>query len=186
MRLPPPLRSPSTHPSPASSTRKCCPDLSIAPTEFWEGAGRIFADFAPRNADLLATRDSLQAKIDDWHRKSRGKPHDAAAYEHFLREIGYLVEEPADFVIGTRNLDPEIATMAGPQLVVPILNARFLLNAANARWGSLYDALYGTDAMGSLPPVGPYDTARGGEVVASARRFLDDAIPGWLEAVKGG
>jgi malate synthase len=161
------------------------PGLEIEASEFWRGVGALFRDFAPRNAALLAQRDTLQAQIDEWHRAQRGKPIDGSAYESFLREIGYLVEEPASFTIGTGNLDPEIATMAGPQLVVPILNARFLLNAANARWGSLYDALYGTDAMGNAPPGGPYDKSRGAEVVAAARRFLDQALPGWEEAVKG-
>ena len=162
------------------------PGLGIPADQFWDGVDRIFRDLAPRNAALLAKRDELQARIDDWHRARRGKPHDPAAYETFLREIGYLVDEPAPFTIGTDKLDPEIATLAGPQLVVPILNARFLLNAANARWGSLYDALYGTDAMGSAPPAGPYDKARGAEVVATARRFLDGILPGWEEAIGGG
>jgi malate synthase len=162
------------------------PGLEMDAAEFWLGVDAIFRDFAPRNAALLAKRDELQAQIDDWHRQHRGKPIDGEAYERFLREIGYLVEEPAPFTIGTSNLDPEIATMAGPQLVVPILNARFLLNAANARWGSLYDALYGTDALGSAPPGGPYDRAHGAKVVAAARGFLDTAIPGWEKAVGGG
>lgn len=162
------------------------PGVGIVADEFWAGVDGIFRDLAPRNAALLAKRDELQARINDWHRERRGKPHDPAAYEAFLRDIGYLVDEPAPFTIGTRDLDPEIAIMAGPQLVVPILNARFLLNAANARWGSLYDALYGTDAMGSAPPAGPYDKERGGKVVAAARRFLDEIVPGWDEAVRGG
>jgi malate synthase len=161
------------------------PGFGIEPADFWRGVDAIFRDLAPRNAALLAKRDELQARIDDWHRQNRGKPIDPAAYEAFLREIGYLVEEPEPFTIGTQGLDPEIATMAGPQLVVPILNARFLLNAANARWGSLYDALYGTDAMGSAPPGGSYDKARGAEVVAFARHFLDQTLPGWAEAVGG-
>ncbi|GAA3998391.1 malate synthase G [Sphingomonas humi] len=161
------------------------PGLNIEAAPFWNGVDAIFREFAPRNAALLKKRDELQARIDDWHRQHRGKPIDPAAYEQFLRSIGYLVEEPAAFAIGTRNLDPEIATMAGPQLVVPILNARFLLNAANARWGSLYDALYGTDAMGSTPPGGAYDKARGAKVVAFAKRFLDAALPGWEEAARG-
>lgn len=161
------------------------PGLGIGADEFWSGVDGIFSRFALRNAALLQKREALQAQIDGWHRQNRGKPHDAAAYATFLREIGYLVEEPAPFTIGTGDLDPEIASLAGPQLVVPILNARFLLNAANARWGSLYDALYGTDALGNLPPAGGYDTARGSEVVAAARRFLDQAIPKWEEAVEG-
>jgi malate synthase len=162
------------------------PGLAIDPAKFWPGVDAIFRDFAPRNAALLAKRLLLQEQIDNWHRQQAGKPINGEAYERFLREIGYLVEEPEPFTIGTRNLDPEIATMAGPQLVVPILNARFLLNAANARWGSLYDALYGTDALGSSPPTGPYDKERGAEVVATARRFLDEAIPDWQQAFDGG
>lgn len=162
------------------------PGLEMDRAVIWDGVDRIFRDFAPRNAALLARRDTLQAQIDDWHRQRRGKPINGEEYERFLRQLGYLVDEPAPFTIGTRNLDPEIATLAGPQLVVPILNARFLTNAANARWGSLYDALYGTDALGSAPPSGPYDKTRGAEVVAAARRFLDQAIPGWADAIAGG
>ena len=145
---------------------------------FWQGFAALLAEFAPRNAALLAKREDLQAQIDAWHVVRAGKPHDAAAYKAFLTEIGYLVPEPADFQIGTQNVDPEIATMAGPQLVVPILNARFLLNAANARWGSLYDALYGTDAL-DAPPARPggYDEARGAAVIARGRQFLDSAFP---------
>ena len=145
---------------------------------FWQGFAALLAEFAPRNAALLAKREDLQAQIDAWHVARAGKPHDAAAYKAFLTEIGYLVPEPADFQIGTRNVDPEIATMAGPQLVVPILNARFLLNAANARWGSLYDALYGTDAL-DAPPARPggYDEARGAAVIVRGRQFLDSAFP---------
>ena len=120
---------------------------------FWQGFASLLGNFAPRNRRLLQTREELQAKIDDWHSERAGQAHDAEAYRAFLEEIGYLVPEPAPFTIGTENVDPEIATMAGPQLVVPILNARFLLNAANARWGSLYDALYGTDALDAPPPV---------------------------------
>ncbi len=145
---------------------------------FWQDFAALLADFAPRNRALLAKRESLQAQIDAWHIERAGKPHDAAAYKAFLTEIGYLVPEPADFQIGTQNVDPEIATMAGPQLVVPILNARFLLNAANARWGSLYDAFYGTDAL-DAPPARPggYDEARGAAVIARGRQFLDATFP---------
>jgi malate synthase len=147
------------------------PPLGIAADGWWQGVGNIVRRFTPDNRALLARRDELQAQIDA--RYDAGLPVDEA----FLREIGYLVPEPAPFTIGTANVDPEIATMAGPQLVVPSLNARFVLNAANARWGSLYDALYGTDALGSLPPGGPYDKARGAQVVARAKAFLDEAVP---------
>ena len=147
-------------------------------TAFWQGFAALIADFAPRNRALLAKRESLQAQIDAWHTERAGKPHDAAAYKAFLTEIGYLVPEPGDFQIGTQNVDPEIATMAGPQLVVPILNARFLLNAANARWGSLYDAFYGTDALDAAPArPGGYDEVRGAAVIARGRQFLDEAFP---------
>ena len=145
---------------------------------FWSGFAKLLADFVPRNRALLAKREDLQAKIDAWHTERRGNEHDAAEYRAFLKEIGYLVPEPGDFQIGTQNVDPEIATMAGPQLVVPILNARFLLNAANARWGSLYDALYGTDALDAAPArPGGYDKERGNAVIARGREFLDEALP---------
>jgi len=145
---------------------------------FWEGFAVLLGRFAPRNAELLGERESLQTQIDDWHCERRGKPHDADAYRAFLEDIGYLVPEPGDFTIGTQNVDAEIALMAGPQLVVPILNARFLLNAANARWGSLYDAFYGTDTL-DAPPARPggYDEQRGAAVIAAGRKFLDETIP---------
>jgi len=151
--------------------------LGIEPDAFWTGVAAIFDRFTPENRRLLAVRDDLQARIDGWYRGRRGAAHDSAAAEAFLREIGYLVEAPAPFGVGTRNVDAEVATLAGPQLVVPSLNARFVLNAANARWGSLYDALYGTDALGDLPPPGPFDAARGARVVARAKAFLDEAVP---------
>lgn len=147
------------------------PGTGVDPAAFWQGMADIFATFAPENRALLARREELQAAIDA--RYQAGEPVDEA----FLRDIGYLVQEPAPFAVDPRNVDPEVATTAGPQLVVPILNARFLLNAANARWGSLYDALYGTDAMGDLPPPGGYDQARGARVVAWAKDFLDRAVP---------
>ena len=145
---------------------------------FWTGFAKLLAEFAPRNRARLAKREDMQAQIDAWHKERRGKPHDAAKYRAFLTEIGYLVPEPGDFTIGTQNVDAEIATMAGPQLVVPILNARFLLNAANARWGSLYDAFYGTDAL-DAPPARPggYDEDRGAAVIKRGREFLDQALP---------
>jgi len=153
------------------------PGLGIDADVFWPGVAGVFARFTPENRALLAKRDDLQARIDAWHAARKGQPHDPEATEAFLREIGYLVEEPAPFQITTQNVDDELARLAGPQLVVPILNARFLLNAANARWGSLYDALYGTDALGDLPPAGGYDTERGARVVARAKAFLDEAVP---------
>ncbi len=145
---------------------------------FWEGFAELLGAFAPRNRALLDKREELQAKIDAWHTEHAGRSHDAKAYRSFLEEIGYLVPEPAKFTIGTENVDAEIATMAGPQLVVPILNARFLLNAANARWGSLYDALYGTDAL-DAPPARPggYDQDRGAAVIARGRELLDEILP---------
>jgi malate synthase len=144
----------------------------------WSGLADLMTRFVPQNRALLAKRDDLQAKIDAWHTERRGKPHDAEAYKAFLTEIGYLVPEPAPFAITTQNVDAEIATMAGPQLVVPSLNDRFVLNAANARWGSLYDAFYGTDAL-DAPPARPgsYDQERGAAVIRAAKAFLDETIP---------
>ncbi len=154
---------------------------------FWSGFAALLADFAPRNRALLEKREALQGQIDVWHMERGGKALDQAEYQAYLRSIGYLVEEPGDFTIGTQNVDPEIATMAGPQLVVPVLNARFLLNAANARWGSLYDAFYGTDALDAAPAqAGGYDKARGDAVVARVRAFLDDTLPGWELTLTGG
>jgi malate synthase len=159
----------------------------IAADVLWEGLAKLLADFAPRNKALLAKRDELQAQIDAWHLANKGQPHDAAAYEMFLRDIGYLAPEPAPFTITTSHVDAEIATMAGPQLVVPSLNDRFVLNAANARWGSLYDAFYGTDTL-DAPAARPggYDKDRGAAVVARVRQFLNETLPGWESAVGGG
>ncbi|WP_295079313.1 malate synthase G [Tabrizicola sp.] len=153
------------------------PGSGIKAETFWSGFAGLLADFAPQNRALLAKRDALQAKIDAWHVARRGQPHDHAAYKAFLAEIGYLLPEGPTFSIETTNVDPEVAKIPGPQLVVPVTNARYALNAANARWGSLYDCLYGTDAMGSLPPSGGYERGRGARVVARSRVFLDEAFP---------
>ena len=153
------------------------PGTGIASTAFWNGFGRITAEFTPRNRALLAKRDALQTQIDTWHQNRAGQAHDPATYKTFLGEIGYLVPEGPDFSIDTANVDPEFSTIAGPQLVVPVMNARYALNAANARWCSLYNALYGTDAMGSAPKMGGYDPERGAEVVGWAKEFLDDVVP---------
>ena len=156
---------------------RALPGTGIATDAFWAGTAAILARFAPENVALLRKRDTLQAQIDSWHEQRRGQPHDAAAYQQFLRDIGYLVAEPAPFIVGSTHVDDEVARLAGPQLVVPILNARFLLNAANARWGSLYDALYGTDAIPGAAAGKGYDPQRGAQVIAWAKAFLDDAIP---------
>ena len=153
------------------------PGTGVEPGAFWSAFADIVADLAPRNRQLLEVRRELQDAIDAWHRDRADQPHDAPRYEAFLREIGYLVEEGDDFTVSTEGTDPEIDTVAGPQLVVPVTNARYALNAANARWGSLYDALYGTDALGDLPPSGPYDSQRGERVIAWARAFLDGSFP---------
>ncbi len=152
----------------------------IQPDDFWESFEGIVRDLSPVNVALLARRDELQAKIDEWHRNQAGKAHDAAAYKQFLTDIGYLLPEGEDFSITTENVDDEIALQAGPQLVVPVKNARFALNAANARWGSLYDALYGTDVIPELDGAEKgrgYNPARGAKVIDFARQHLDDTAP---------
>jgi malate synthase len=159
---------------------RALPGTGVDPVALWSGLAGLMERFVPVNRALLSKRDAIQAKLDAWHTANPGPIVDMDRYQAFLREIGYLVPGPAPFAVGTQNVDPEIATMAGPQLVVPSLNDRFVLNAANARWGSLYDALYGTDVL-DAPPARPggYDEARGAAVVAYARDFLDQAIPGW-------
>jgi len=156
------------------------PGTGISPEKFWAALEDVLVRFAPRNAELLAIRDDMQAKIDAWHVARRGQAHDAAAYKSFLKEIGYLMEEGPDFTITTANVDPEIATVAGAQLVVPVTNARYALNAANARWGSLYDALYGTDVIAEdkgAEKGKAYNPVRGQRVMAYASKFLDQAVP---------
>jgi malate synthase len=156
---------------------RALPGTGIGADTFWTGTAGIFARFAPENAKLLAQRDQIQAKIDAWHEARIGSPIARDEYHAFLREIGYLTEEPPPFLVATKNVDDEVARLAGPQLVVPVLNARFVLNAANARWGSLYDALYGTDAIPGSPAEGHYDPQRGALVIRWAKSFLDRVAP---------
>ncbi len=153
------------------------PGTDLDAADFWRGFSALLRDLTPENRRLLRKRETLQAAIDARNAGLNGRVPDPAEEESFLREIGYLVDPPAPFTIGTEKVDPEIASIAGPQLVVPVNNARYALNAANARWGSLYDALYGTDALGDLPNGGGYDPERGARVVAWAKAFLDEAVP---------
>ena len=161
-------------------TNEALPGTGVDPESFWAGVDKVVADLTPRNDELLARRDALQAQIDKWHRQRVVGGFGIEDYKRFLTEIGYLQPEPPDFTISTSGVDPEITSTAGPQLVVPILNARFALNAANARWGSLYDALYGTDVIseeGGAEKGSGYNKVRGDKVIAYARRFLDDVVP---------
>ena len=151
------------------------PGTGLAVDAFWSGFSAIVHDLAPKNRAQLVKRDALQVQIDQWHSVNLGAG--ILAQKAFLERIGYLLPEAPEFQIETQNVDPEIASIAGPQLVVPVTNARYALNAANARWGSLYDCLYGTDAMGSPPPPGGYERGRGARVVARVRVFLDEAFP---------
>jgi len=153
------------------------PGTGLDPAVFWFGFSSLLRDLTPENKRLLRRRDDLQARIDERNAGLNGRPPTPAEEEEFLRDIGYLVDPPAPFAIGTQNVDPEIGRIAGPQLVVPVSNARYALNAANARWGSLYDALYGTDALGDRPAAGGYDAERGARVVEWGRSFLDEVVP---------
>ncbi len=156
------------------------PGSGVDEAAFWAGVEAILTDFVPRNRELLARRDELQQQLDEWHEKNPGPVSDQAAYVQLLRDLGYLVDEPADFSIETSDVDEEVAVQAGPQLVVPVLNARFAANAANARWGSLYDALYGTDALpedDGQERGSSYNPKRGAAVIARARAFLDEHFP---------
>ncbi|MEM8695284.1 MAG: malate synthase G [Pseudomonadota bacterium] len=163
--------------------------LGLSGEDFWQGVAAIYRDLAPDNRALLEERERLQTRIDEWHAARKGQPIDQSEYQAFLTEIGYLVPEPEPFTIGTENVDDEVARIAGPQLVVPVLNDRFLLNAANARWGSLYDALYGTDVLPGQAKPGGYDEARGDQVIAAGRDILDEFVPladGSWAAFEGG
>src|SRR4030095_15857376 len=160
--------------------REVLPGTGVPEAGLWTRLDRIVHDLAPRNRALLAKRDTLQAQIDEWHRARKGKPFDVAAYRAFLGTIGYLVQERDDFSVDTENVDDEIARIAGPQLVLPLTNARYALNASNARWGSLYDALYGTDAIsetGGATRGGSYNPVRGNKVFQWTKRFLDEIAP---------
>jgi malate synthase len=159
---------------------KVCNGINIEPNSFWNDLEKIINDFTPKNNELLQKREDLQSKIDQWHIDNKNSDFDKAAYKSFLEEIGYLVKESGDFSIETENVDPEIASIAGPQLVVPVMNARFALNAANARWGSLYDALYGTDVIseeGGAERGGAYNSNRGDKVIDFSKSFLDENLP---------
>ena len=161
-------------------TEKVCHSIDLSPETFWSKFEEILNEFSPRNKKLLEKRESLQEQIDNWHIANKGKDFDKTAYKDFLKEIGYLLDEGDDFSIDTANVDPEISTIAGPQLVVPVMNARFALNAANARWGSLYDALYGTDVIseeGGAERGGAYNSVRGNKVIEFSKKFLDETFP---------
>jgi len=153
------------------------PGTEVSSEQFWNGFSEIVNSLNPKNRELINKREIIQKQIDEWHKKNKGNIHNTEEYTNFLREINYIVPEGSDFTIDTSNVDPEIAEICGPQLVVPIMNARYALNAANARWGSFYDALYGTDAMGDLPPSGSYSSERGSKVIKFAKNYLNKVVP---------
>ncbi|MEP2617087.1 MAG: malate synthase G, partial [Marinomonas sp.] len=180
MNMPLPKNNSQIHPEFCSFINdEVLPLYAIEPTKFWHDLEQLIADLSPINRQLLVTRDVMQQQIDQWHLARKGQSLDVQEYEAFLRDIGYLVEEGDDFQITTENVDDEIAHLAGPQLVVPVKNARFALNAANARWGSLFDALYGTDVIKKdiERTTLDYDPARGEQVITKAKDFLDEVFP---------
>ena len=160
--------------------KEVLPGLNISADSYWQAFEQIIEEFSPRNKELLNVREEIQAKIDNWHLDRKGSEHNHEEYKKFLEEIGYIAPRSSKFSITTDNVDPEIKTIAGPQLVVPVMNARFALNATNARWGSLYDALYGTDIISEsdgAEKIGGYNQIRGDKVISFAKKFLDDSIP---------
>ena len=155
--------------------KEVIPDTNITPEDFWKNFGKTVHELAPTNKSLIEKRETIQKKIDDWHKKNEGKDFSKEQYINFLKSISYIVDSKEDFRINTSNVDKEISSIAGPQLVVPVDNARYALNAANARWGSLYDALYGTDVIPGEKG-GSYSKERGNKVISYVRKFLDEVF----------